>query len=111
VAMIHWRSIGPLLIMSLAIMGSPGPATSSLTAIGSTYGVRRSLASLVGIILGTTIVLSRLGPGFRASRNFGAITDRTSQLIQPIALDQVQATTPLWSDTDHPRALEHLEML
>jgi hypothetical protein len=38
-------------------MGSPGPATISLTAVGSAYGVRRSLAYLVGIIGGTTIVL------------------------------------------------------
>ena len=56
-ATIRWESVGPLLIASLAIMGSPGPATISLTAAGSAYGVRRSFAYLVGIIVGTTIVL------------------------------------------------------
>ena len=46
-----------LLLSSLAIMGSPGPATISLTAAGSVHGVRRSLGYLAGIVLGTTIVL------------------------------------------------------
>src|SRR2546430_13037766 len=54
---IRWGSVGPLLLISLAIMGSPGPATISLMAAGSAYGVRRSLWYLIGIIVGTTIVL------------------------------------------------------
>jgi threonine/homoserine/homoserine lactone efflux protein len=53
--------------MSLAIMGSPGPATISLTATGSAYGVRRSFAYLVGIILGTTIVLVAVATGITAT--------------------------------------------
>lgn len=48
-------------------MGSPGPATISLTAAGSAYGVRRSLAYLVGIIVGTTIVLVAVGTGITAA--------------------------------------------
>lgn len=62
-AAIHWASAGPLLITSAAIMGSPGPATISLTAAGSAYGVRRSLSYLVGIIVGTTIVLVAVATG------------------------------------------------
>src|SRR5438093_23795 len=54
-AAIRWGSAGPLMITSLAIMGSPGPATISLTAAGSAYGVRRSVAYLVGIIVGTVM--------------------------------------------------------
>jgi threonine/homoserine/homoserine lactone efflux protein len=66
-ATIRWGSAGPLLITSLAIMGSPGPATISLTAAGSAYGVRRSLAYLVGIIVGTTIVLVAVATGITAA--------------------------------------------
>ena len=67
VATIHWGSAGPLVVTSLAIMGSPGPATISLTAAGSAYGVRRSLAYLVGIIVGTTIVLVAVATGITAT--------------------------------------------
>jgi threonine/homoserine/homoserine lactone efflux protein len=55
-----------LLLSSLAIMGSPGPATISLTAAGSVHGVRRSLAYLAGIVLGTTIVLLAVASGVTA---------------------------------------------
>ena len=44
---------------ALAIMGSPGPATISLVAAGSAYGVRRSLGYLAGIVAGTAVVLRR----------------------------------------------------
>jgi threonine/homoserine/homoserine lactone efflux protein len=60
-------SLGPLLLISLAIMGSPGPATISLTAAGLVYGVRRSLAYLVGVIVGTTIVLVAVATGITAA--------------------------------------------
>ena len=40
----RWDALGTLIVTSLAIMGTPGPATISLTAAGSAYGVRRSLA-------------------------------------------------------------------
>ena len=66
-AAIRWGSAGPLVLTSLAIMGSPGPATISLTAAGSAYGVRRSLGYLVGIIAGTTIVLVAVGTGITAT--------------------------------------------
>jgi threonine/homoserine/homoserine lactone efflux protein len=66
-AAIRWGSAGPLLVASLAIMGSPGPATISLTAAGSAYGVRRSLAYLAGIIAGTTIVLVAVATGITAA--------------------------------------------
>jgi threonine/homoserine/homoserine lactone efflux protein len=62
-ATIRWGSIGPLVVTSLAIMGSPGPATVSLTAVGSACGVRRSLAYLAGIIGGTVVVLGAVATG------------------------------------------------
>jgi len=67
VATIHWGSTGPILVTSLAIMGSPGPATISLTAAGSAYGVRRSLPYLIGIIVGTTSVLVAVATGITAT--------------------------------------------
>jgi threonine/homoserine/homoserine lactone efflux protein len=67
VATIRWGSIGPLLVTSLAVMGSPGPATISLTAVGSAYGVRRSLAYLLGITVGTTLVLVAVATGITAT--------------------------------------------
>jgi threonine/homoserine/homoserine lactone efflux protein len=54
---------GTLLLASLAIMGSPGPATISLTAAGSAYGVRRSIGYLTGIVLGTAFVLLSVASG------------------------------------------------
>jgi threonine/homoserine/homoserine lactone efflux protein len=62
-----WESLGSLVLTSLAIMGSPGPATISLTAIGSIYGIRRSLGYLSGIIGGTMIVLVAVATGVTAA--------------------------------------------
>jgi len=56
-----------LVLTSLAIMGSPGPATISLTATGSAFGVRRSLGYLTGIVLGTTLVLIAVATGITAA--------------------------------------------
>ena len=64
---IRWGSVGPLLLISLAIMGSPGPATISLVAAGSVYGVRRSFPYLVGIIVGTMVVLVAVATGITAA--------------------------------------------
>jgi len=64
---IRWGSIWPLLVTALAIMGSPGPATISLTAAGSAYGVRRSLGYLTGIVAGTAVVLVAVATGITAA--------------------------------------------
>jgi threonine/homoserine/homoserine lactone efflux protein len=66
-AAIRGGSVLPLVLTSLAIMGSPGPATISLTAAGSAYGVRRSLGYLLGIIVGTTVVLLAVATGVTAT--------------------------------------------
>jgi threonine/homoserine/homoserine lactone efflux protein len=55
-----------LVATSLAIMGTPGPATISLVASGSAHGVRRSLPYLVGIVVGTAIVLAAVAVGITA---------------------------------------------
>src|SRR4051812_27879644 len=63
---IPWQPLGALLLAAAALMGSPGPATISLTAAGSTYGVRRSLRYLAGIIGGTWVVLAAGAAGITA---------------------------------------------
>ena len=67
IAFVHWGAAGALLLTSAAVMGSPGPATISLTAAGSAYGVRRSAGYLAGIVAGTTIVLIAVATGVTAA--------------------------------------------
>jgi threonine/homoserine/homoserine lactone efflux protein len=66
-ATIRWGSVVPLVVTSLAIMGSPGPATISLTVAGSAFGVRRSLGYLLGIVVGTVVVLVAAATGITAA--------------------------------------------
>lgn len=63
ITVIRLGSVGTLVLISLAIMGSPGPATISLVAAGSIRGVRRSLRYLSGIIVGTTLILVAVATG------------------------------------------------
>lgn len=63
----RWDAAGSLILTSLAIMGTPGPATISLTAAGSAYGMRRSLAYLAGIVAGTAAVLLAVATGITAA--------------------------------------------
>ena len=60
-------ALASLLLASLTIMGSPGPATISLTAAGSAYGIRRSGGYLLGIIAGTAAVLVAVATGITAA--------------------------------------------
>jgi threonine/homoserine/homoserine lactone efflux protein len=55
-----------LVLTSAAIMGTPGPATISLTAAGAAFGIRRSLGYLAGIIVGTALVLVAVATGITA---------------------------------------------
>ncbi|MDM7978649.1 MULTISPECIES: LysE family transporter [Thalassospira] len=52
-----------LWLAALPLMGSPGPATISLAASGSAFGIRPSLGYLGGIITGTTAVLLLVATG------------------------------------------------
>ena len=52
-----WRPVLALIWASVVIMGSPGPSTMSVTAVGAAYGFRRSLKYACGLIVGTTAVL------------------------------------------------------
>lgn len=60
------RSMEPLtglIFASLALMGSPGPATLSLAATGAAFGFARGVPYLLGIILGTIGVLVAIALG------------------------------------------------
>ena len=52
-----------LVLAALPLMGSPGPATLSLAALGAAFGARASVNYLLGIILGTTGVLLLIAAG------------------------------------------------
>lgn len=64
---VAWDAVGSLLLASLAVMGSPGPSTISLVAVGSAFGVRRSAPYLAGLVLGTTAVLLAVATGVTAT--------------------------------------------
>lgn len=52
-----------LWLAAFPLMGSPGPATMSLAAMGAAFGGRRSLHYLAGIITGTFGVLVMIATG------------------------------------------------
>jgi threonine/homoserine/homoserine lactone efflux protein len=58
-----WQPILTLLLASAVIMGSPGPSTISVTAVGAAYGFRRAIPYAIGLILGTTTVLLAVAAG------------------------------------------------
>lgn len=52
-----------LWLAALPLMGSPGPATMSLAAMGAAFGSRRGLSYLSGIVVGTFGVLVLIATG------------------------------------------------
>lgn len=55
--------IWTLVLVSAALMGSPGPSTMSVTAVGAAFGLRRSLGYTLGLIVGTGAVLLAVATG------------------------------------------------
>src|SRR5260370_8574423 len=51
------------LIAAVALAGSPGPATLSLTATGAAFGARRGTAYLAGIVIGMVAVMAVVASG------------------------------------------------
>src|SRR5690606_21445471 len=58
-----WRALVPLVLAAAAVMGSPGPSTISVTAVGAAFGFRRSLRYAAGLVAGTTAVLLAIALG------------------------------------------------
>ena len=61
--LLPWQPTLTLLLAATVIMGSPGPSTISVTAVGAAYGFRRALPYAGGLILGTTAVLLAVAVG------------------------------------------------
>lgn len=61
-----WRSLLALVVTALAVMGSPGPSTVSVTAVGAAYGFRRSVPYMSGLVAGTIAVLLAVAAGLVA---------------------------------------------
>jgi threonine/homoserine/homoserine lactone efflux protein len=57
------QSLLTLVLASTVVMGSPGPSTMSATAVGAAFGLRRSMAYVSGLMLGTTAVLAAVAAG------------------------------------------------
>jgi threonine/homoserine/homoserine lactone efflux protein len=68
-----------LILAALVVMGSPGPSTVSVTAVGAAFGLRRLLAYAVGLIAGTAAVLIAVAAGVVAA--LLAIPDAQSVLL------------------------------
>ncbi len=51
------------LLAAVALAGSPGPATLSLTATGAAFGARRGIAYLTGIVVGMAAVMAIVASG------------------------------------------------
>ncbi|HVL73142.1 MAG TPA: LysE family translocator [Beijerinckiaceae bacterium] len=59
----HGGALFVLILTGLAVMGSPGPSTVSMTAVAAAYGARRALRHFLGLVAGTTIVLLAVAGG------------------------------------------------
>ncbi|MGX7875154.1 LysE family translocator [Mesorhizobium sp. ORM6] len=62
-----WRQLLALVLASTVVMGSPGPATISVTAVGAAFGLRHSLRYACGIVFGTIAVLLVVATGVMAA--------------------------------------------
>jgi threonine/homoserine/homoserine lactone efflux protein len=51
------------VLAALALAGSPGPATLSLTATGAAFGAGRGIAYLAGIVVGMVAVMTAVAAG------------------------------------------------
>jgi threonine/homoserine/homoserine lactone efflux protein len=51
------------LLAAIALAGSPGPATLSLTATGAAFGARNGIAYLFGIVVGLVGVMALVASG------------------------------------------------
>ncbi|WP_097461358.1 LysE family translocator [Mangrovitalea sediminis] len=61
-----WPSLLSLFLSGVVVMGSPGPATMGITAVGATFGFRQSLRYVAGMIVGTMLVLFAVAGGLVA---------------------------------------------
>ena len=58
-----WRPFITLVMAAIVVMGSPGPSTMSVTAVGAAFGLRRSIGYFSGLVAGTIAVLVAVATG------------------------------------------------
>jgi threonine/homoserine/homoserine lactone efflux protein len=58
-----WQQLLALVLAATVVMGSPGPSTVSVTAVGAAFGLRSSLGYASGLVLGTITVLLVVAAG------------------------------------------------
>ncbi|TIW78331.1 MAG: LysE family translocator, partial [Mesorhizobium sp.] len=58
-----WQQVLALVLAATVVMGSPGPATISVTAVGAAFGLSPSLSYTAGVVLGTMAVLLAVAAG------------------------------------------------
>jgi threonine/homoserine/homoserine lactone efflux protein len=58
-----WQQLLALIVAATVVMGSPGPSTISVTAVGAAFGLRSSLGYASGLVLGTIAVLLAVAAG------------------------------------------------
>lgn len=63
----NWEPILSLVVAALAVMGSPGPATISIVAVASAFGIGRAVPYVIGLVLGTWGVLLLVALGLSAA--------------------------------------------
>ena len=63
---IRWGALGPLLLLSAAVMGSPGPTTVSLVGVAAAFGWRSAVPYMIGEVVGTVLVLFAVAMGVTA---------------------------------------------
>jgi threonine/homoserine/homoserine lactone efflux protein len=101
------RPLFALLLASVIVMGSPGPSTISVTAVGAAYGFRRSLKYMCGLIFGTIGVLVAVAIGVVAillSIPHGASALITISAVYILYLAWKIATAPPLASQQHQMA-------
>ncbi|MEW6629903.1 MAG: LysE family translocator [Pseudomonadota bacterium] len=58
-----WQQLLALIVAATVVMGSPGPSTVSVTAVGAAFGLRSSLSYASGLVVGTIAVLLVVAAG------------------------------------------------
>jgi threonine/homoserine/homoserine lactone efflux protein len=100
------EDLAGFILASFALVGSPGPATLSLAAVGAAFGARRGLGYLIGIEAGMILIMVITATGvmgivFAIPRAAPIITGLGAAYI--LFLAYRIATAPMMTDGSRPR--------
>lgn len=97
------EAIITLTVATAVLLGSPGPATLSLAAVGATFGVRGGVPYLIGILLGLFCAMMGAVFGIAAVFTQWPQAERIVQLLGASYLMYVAyriATAPVLANAD-----------